>query len=351
MQPESPNDIQSTDEVSRVGLSPSGEKLEVSVVIPVRNEEASLAELIASLKTQTYQPAEIVIVDGGSTDGTVLLARRLAAGDDRFHVIEAGDATPGRGRNIGIAAARCEWIALTDAGNQLEPDWLERLTEVVQRDPEISFVYGNFEPVVNSFFTRCASLAYVSPKQARPEGPIRAPFIASSLMRRDAWKQVGGFPDLRAAEDLIFMESIERHGFKIGWAPQATSWWRLQPTLGRTYKRFEVYSRCNVWAGRQRYWHYGIARQYLLALGLILLSIFHSPWWLVGLALYFALRVVKRIWRRQENQQLLSFLNPLQFVGVAIVMLTIDLATFVGWAQALWQRPASITAHPKTIGD
>jgi glycosyltransferase involved in cell wall biosynthesis len=351
MQHESPSDLQSTDEVSRVGLSPSTEKFEVSVVIPVRNEEESLAELIASVKAQTYPPAEIVIVDGGSTDETVALARRLAAGDDRFRVIEAGDASPGRGRNVGIAAARYEWIALSDAGNQLEPTWLERLMTVVQDDSAIAFVYGNFEPVVNSFFTRCASLAYVSSKQARPGGPIRAPFIASSLMRRDVWRQVGGFSDLRAAEDLIFMESVERQGFKIGWAPQATAWWRMQPTLGRTYRRFEVYSRCNVWAGRQRYWHYGIARQYLLALALVLLSLFHSPWWLVALGLGFAARVAKRIWRRRESQQLPSLFNPVQFGGVAIIMLTIDLATFVGWAQALWQRPASIPARPETIGD
>ncbi|HEV8131164.1 MAG TPA: glycosyltransferase [Acidobacteriota bacterium] len=351
MQNESSRDIQSTDVISAADLSPAGEKFEVSVVIPVRNEAESLEELIASLKAQTYPPAEIVIVDGGSTDGTIALARRLAAEDETLRLIEAGEATPGRGRNIGTAAARWEWIAFCDAGNQLETQWLERLTEVVRSDPEVSFIYGNFEPVINSFFIRCASLAYIPPKQARPGGPIRAPTIASALMRRDAWRQVGGFPDLRAAEDLIFMESIERHGFKTGWAPQATTWWRLQPTLGRTYKRFEVYSRCNVWAGRQRFWHYGIARQYLFALGFVLLALVHSGWWLVGLGLGFAARVVKRIWQRRENHPLLWLLNPIQFGGVALILLTIDLATFVGWAQALWQRPPSITARAETIGD
>jgi GT2 family glycosyltransferase len=180
---------------------------------------------------------------------------------------------------------------------------------------------------------------------------IRAPTIASSLLRRDAWRQVGGFPDLRAAEDLIFMESIEQHGFKTGWAPQATIWWNMQPTLGRTYKRFEVYSRCNVWAGRQRFWHYGIARQYLFALGLVLLSLIHSRWWLVVLGLGFVARIGKRIWGRRADQRPLSLLNPVQFAGVAIIMLTIDLATFVGWAQALWQRPASINPRPEIIGE
>jgi glycosyltransferase involved in cell wall biosynthesis len=316
----------------------------------VRNEERSLPALIASLQAQTLPPAEVVIVDGGSTDETVALARRLTAGDDRFRVVEAGKATPGRGRNIGITTARNEWIALSDAGNQPEPQWLERLLAVVQRDPAVAFVYGNFEPVVDTFFTRCASLAYIPPKQARPGGLIRVPFIASSLVRRDAWRQVGGFPDLRAAEDLMFMEAIERHGYKIGWAPEATAWWHMQPTLGRTYKRFELYSRYNVWAGRQRFWHYGIARQYLLALIFVVLAFVHSPWWLCVIALAFAARVAKSIWRRREGHGVRWLLNPIQFLGVAIIILTVDLATFVGWAQALWQRPA-ITAHQEATGE
>lgn len=342
---------------AQVGSAQSEETLkrlgqgEVSVVIPVRNERESLAKLIDSLKAQTFPPAEIVIVDGGSTDETVALAHKLTDSDDRFRIIEGEEATPGRGRNIGIASARFDWIALCDAGSQVEPHWLEQLVAAVQRDPEVAFVYGNFETVVDSFFTRCATIAYIPPKQPRPGGLIRAPSIASSLLRRDAWRQVGGFPDLRAAEDLIFMESIEQHGFKTGWAPQATVWWNLQPTLARTYKRFAVYSRCNVWAGRQRFWHYGIARQYLLALGVVLLALVHSRWWLVVLGLGFGARIAKRIWGRRADLRPLSLLNPIQFAMVGIIMLTVDLATFVGWTQALLQRPAPVTSRPETIGD
>src|SRR5207244_861116 len=90
--------------------------MQISLVIPVRNEEQSLPLLVESIRAQTRPPDEIILVDGGSTDGTVALAGALTAADPRFRVIEAGDATPGRGRNVGIAAARHDWIALTDAG-------------------------------------------------------------------------------------------------------------------------------------------------------------------------------------------------------------------------------------------
>jgi glycosyltransferase involved in cell wall biosynthesis len=311
----------------------------VSVVIPVRNEELSLPGLVASLKAQTVQPAEVIVVDGGSSDHTVTVAQRLFSDDSRFRVVQAGMATPGRGRNVGIELARYDWIALTDAGNRVEPEWLERLLNVAQRDSEIGFVYGNFEPVVDSFFTRCAALAYVIPKRTVPAGSMRYPFIASSLLRRKVWESVGGFPDLRAAEDLIFMEKVESQGIKVGYAPEATTHWRLQPTLGRTFERFAVYSRHNIWAGRQRFWHYGIARFYLIALFFLLMALVYSPWWLTLPLAGMVARVGKSIWKNREGRGLLWALNPIQFGCVSAIIFAIDLATFTGWAQALMSPP------------
>ncbi|HYP26516.1 MAG TPA: glycosyltransferase [Blastocatellia bacterium] len=314
---------------------PLAPRLPVSLVVPLRNEAESLESLIESIRRQTFAPEEIILVDGGSTDKTVELARELSRGDGRFRVIETGEATPGRGRNIGAAAARNEWIALTDAGIRLEPTWLERLVEVVGRDPEVRVVYGSLEPVVDSFFMRCAALAYVSPKHKSPSGRIRGPFIASSLMRREVWQEAGGFPDLRAAEDLIFMERVRERGFRTGWAPSAVVWWQLRPTLRSTFQKFVLYSKHNVWAGRQWDWHYGVARAYLLALPFLLLALAHNIWWLTVPASIALARVAKNILRRREGENLFRLLNPAQFAGVAVVLGAIDLATFFGWAQAI----------------
>jgi len=326
-------------------------KIEVSVVIPVRNEELALPALVASLQAQTFPPTEVIVVDGGSTDESVAVAHRLIGDDPRFRVIEAGSATPGRGRNIGIDAARHDWIALTDAGNRLDPQWLERLLEVVRGDPEIAFVYGNFEPVTDSFFTSCAALAYVHPKRALAAGTIRYPFIASSLLSREVWQRVGGFPDMRAAEDLIFMETVEKQGFKTGYAPGATVHWHLQPTLARTFRRFALYSRHNVWAGRQGSWHYGIARHYAIALVFIVLAVLHSLWWLCVPALGLAARVAKSIWKNREGRGLMWALSPIQFMYVMTIILVVDLATFTGWLQALVSKPRDQGDSGRRPGD
>jgi glycosyltransferase involved in cell wall biosynthesis len=323
----------------------SEEHLLVSLVAPVRDEAATIDELLAGVAAQTRQPDEIVFVDGGSRDDTVERLRGAAAGSSSIRVVEAGDATPGRGRNVGIAAASYDWIALADAGNRLEPDWLARLVAIAERDPAVEVVYGNFEIATDTFFERCAALAYPPPKEARPEGLMRAPSIASVLMRREVWRKVGGFPDLRAAEDLAFMEEIARRGFKTAWEPRATIWWRLRPDFASTYAKFVLYSRHNVWAGRARLWHYGVARQYALVAVFVLLAAVHSVWWLAGIALWLAARTFRSIWRRREGRSRAWALNPAQFFGVMLILLTIDLGTFVGWAQALLTRP------PATVGD
>ncbi len=314
--------------------------LNVSVIVPVRNEAASLPALIASLRQQTFSPTEIVIVDGGSTDETAALARQLTADDARFRVIEAGAATPGRGRNVGSAAARCAWLAYTDAGIRVEPTWLARLTHEVVRDGTVEVVYGNFEPVTRTRFERAAALTYPPPKQMRPGGLMRGPSIASSLMRRAVWQRVGGFPDLRAAEDLLFMKRIVQAGCKIAWAAQATVWWQLQPTFGSTFRKFLNYSRHNVWAGQQRYWHYGLARQYLIAALFVGLALWHTRWWLLVLPLGLLARVAKSIWQRREGRGWWWACTPVQFGYVLLITLTIDAATFIGWMQAAWRTPA-----------
>src|SRR5213593_4350868 len=201
-------------------LEGAGRPFAVSLVVPVRDEASSIGALLESIQGQTFPPDEIVFVDGGSKDDTVRQLRRAAREDER--------------------------IPLTEAGTRPERTWLERLVDEVRRDTSLQVVFGHYEPVIVSFFERCAALAYVSPAQRRPGGMMRGPSIASALLRRSVWRAAGGCPDLRAAEDLIFMEAINNHGFTTGWAPGAVIWWQLQPSLGRTIRKFVSYSRHNV---------------------------------------------------------------------------------------------------------
>jgi glycosyltransferase involved in cell wall biosynthesis len=308
--------------------------VDVTIVVPVRDEEASVDDLAASIAAQAVAPAAVVFVDGGSTDRTARVLAGWAAQRPSWRVLDAGPATPGRARNLGIAAATTEWVALTDAGIELDPHWLARLAEVARYDPAVDVVYGHHEPAPGGFVSRCASLAYVPPPRRTARGPVRDRSIASALLRRSAWEAAGGFPDLRAAEDRIFMRALVAAGQRSASAPEATVRWQLQPDLLRTFRRFRTYSRVNVTAGEARYWHYGVARQYLACVPFVVLAHRRRAWLAVP-ALGFAVRVVRSVLQRREGRPAWWALGPVRLAGVGTVLLTCDLATFVGWSDAL----------------
>lgn len=306
----------------------------VSLVVPARDEASSVEVLVRSIHRQTRQPDEVVIVDGGSTDGTPDIVRRLIDNDRRYRLLDGGGSTPGRGRNIGIEAASNPWVALTDAGIELDPHWLDRLVRVVEHDEAVDVVYGSFAAARGSWFERCADLAYVSRLAPSPVGPVRTRFIASCLLRKEAWRRAGGFRDLRAAEDLLFMRRLDELGCRVAFAPEATATWQLQPTPAATFRRFRRYSMHNVLAGQQPYWHHGLARQYFAALVLVVATraVRRSPAPLLAAA--GSARVARTLWRRREGRGVLWVLRPDRFATVAAIMALVDVATFAGWLDA-----------------
>lgn len=307
----------------------------VSLVIPLRDETETIAALVDSIKRQTFLPEEVVLVDGGSTDGTVEVAAKLIAGDERFRIIEAGDAMPGRGRNVGVENARNEWIAFTDAGIKLENTWLEKLVEALAEKSGSDVIYGNYAPIKNTFFEKCAVFAYVAPQG---KNVIRGKFIASALLKKKVWQKVGGFPDSRAAEDLMFMDAVEKQGFVTAYAPEAMVYWELRPDFLSTFRKFVLYSKYNVWAKREWQWHYGLVRQYLLLLPFIMLALLHSAWWILGIAVWLFVRTVKRILSHRYDFGWTTLLNPLVFLTTMFLITMIDFAVFAGWIQAILHK-------------
>ena len=326
--------------------------LKVSLVIPIRNEADSIEMLIESIGRQTLPPDEVVVVDGGSTDSTVEKVERLAAESTSIKLIKTEGATPGKGRNLGIDALSNEWVALTDAGIRLDENWLE---ELVKAADGADIVYGNYAPDLGEIFNaetrrrgdasglfqKCAALAYVPPQRA--EG-IRGKFIASSLINKKVWEAVGGFPDWRAAEDLMFMERADALGFRAAIAPKALVYWSLRPDLASTFQKFVLYSKHNVWAGRQWDWHYGVLKQYLVLVPFLLLAAFHSWWWLLAMPLWLFARTAKRTFMHRYEYGVSPLFNPMVVFGVGLLVLVIDAATFVGWAQALRRTTPSAEA-------
>lgn len=309
--------------------------LPVALVIPVRDEALTIDALLESIDAQTAPPAQVIFVDAGSTDGTASILSERAMGRPRYSLVEAGGvATPGRARNLGVAAASHEWLAMTDAGITLEPTWLQRLWEAHLDDPQAGVVYGNYEFDVHSLFEECASVAYGVPKRATPSGLCRGPQVVSCLVRRAAFDAVGGFVDRRAGEDESFVRALESGGVRAAWAPGATVWWRLRPDFPSTFERFRLYSYHYVLGGEKRLWHHRLRRGYQPVAAGLLLSMIHSPRWLLLAGGTLSARVAIRLRRHRHDRDWSWLLRPDRVGLITLLMVSTDAATALGWWQA-----------------
>jgi glycosyltransferase involved in cell wall biosynthesis len=114
----------------------------VSVIIPVYNCQDYIAEAIRSIANQTVRDVEIVVVDDGSTDSTLAVARREAAQDSRVVVItQPNSGMPGAARNAGIRACRGDFIAFLDADDIYEPDKIEQELTAFGDFPDVDVVF------------------------------------------------------------------------------------------------------------------------------------------------------------------------------------------------------------------
>jgi len=312
--------------------------MKISVIIPVRNEEASIRVLVDSLLNQTLKPAEILITDGGSTDATTQIISEYVERGAPVRLIRGGPALPGRGRNLAAAEAANEWLAFIDAGTRPDPSWLEALAKRAQLDSDADVVYGTYEPVTDTLFSRCAVMAYVAPPVKIEGRLIRTRSIASVLMKRNVWNTVGGFPeDLRSAEDLLFMNKIDHANFRVVNAPEALVHWQVQSTPWLTFKRFVTYARHNMRAALWREWQAAIFRRYGLLLVMALpVFIVGVKWLMVTLALWVAMllaRAAVAIWRNRACYPAGIFENLARMMVLAPLIAMLDAATIIGTLQ------------------
>ncbi|KKN24680.1 hypothetical protein LCGC14_0892580, partial [marine sediment metagenome] len=296
------------------------------VIIPVLNEAESIGELITSLRLQTKPPGEIVVTDGGSRDKTLECLLKFQWKRTPLRVIMPDHAYPGEGRNLAIMASKHDVLAFVDAGVRINYQWLEELLAPLEADPSIDVVFGHYEPVQDTFFTKCAAMAYVEPPKNTGGLTIRTHAIFCSAMRKSVWKEVGGFPNYRAAEDLIFIERILAGPYQVAYTKKAIAHLELRPTWRATVKRFSEYSRHNLRAGRARHWHLPLLKVYGTMTALLALSVFHDPIWAMGIVIGAAYRVAMRLAAYDVPPPAFKML-----LMTGWILLSVELATFHGW--------------------
>ncbi len=285
--------------------------MKVALIVTVKNEAGSLAHLLDSIAAQTRAPDEIVIVDGGSTDGTRDVLRDYATRLP-IRTFALPGANISQGRNAAIRAATGDVICSTDAGVRLDECWVEELVKLFKAD-ESKDESGEMKDKVSSFIFPPSSLAVVSgffvpdprgvfetalaattlPALAdiRPEKFL--PSSRSMAFRKAAWAKANGYPEwLDFCEDLVFDFALRAAGCRFAFAPRAVAHFRPRANLRGFLKQYYQYARgdgkANLWFTRHliRYATYLAALPLLIALT-IAAPLVALPFWLLAAAIMF----------------------------------------------------------------
>lgn len=318
--------------------------MKVSVIVTVLNEREAIERLLQSLEAQTRPPDEVVIADGGSTDGTIaILSAWASAGRLPLRILEKPGANISEGRNAAIGAATGDVIATTDAGVRLEQDWLEKLVAPFEgQDPEhvVSVVSGWFVADAQTLFETVMG-ATVLPHVREIEPETFLPSSRSVAFRKAAWEASDGYPEwLDYCEDLIFDFRLRDLYGSFSFAPEAAVHFRPRGSLRAFFKQYYLYARgdgkADLWRSRHaiRYLTYLFAAPLLLTLALV-----HSPWWwlalLVGVAAYTA-TPYRRLWPMLAPY---GFLDRLKAVFlVPVIRVVGDVAKMIGYPAGLAWR-------------
>jgi glycosyltransferase involved in cell wall biosynthesis len=179
----------------------------ISVALPVLNGANYVADAVSSVLGQTYGAFELVIADNNSDDETGAVVERITKGDDRVKIVRS-QSRLGQKDNVNRSVQLCAgtWVKVLCHDDFLEPNCLERLATVLNSVSRDVVLLGHGERLLfgNGYLHTFDSLSAEPPlrvyngrlfMRSQLEGRTAAPLpaLTTSLVRRDAWHDMGGF--------------------------------------------------------------------------------------------------------------------------------------------------------------
>ncbi len=203
----------------------------VSVITPAWNAGAFIGATMGSVRQQTFTDWEMVVVDDGSTDGTVATVERHAALDPRIRLIRQANAGPSAARNRGMRAARGQFFAFLDSDDLWLPEFLAAQLAVFARHPDTGLVTGNglflggpFDGLPTREVTRDLPVLPLAELIANEQS-----IFIMTVFRRAVFETIGGLDEAQwTSEDYDFWLRAAAAGFIVRRNPRPLGRYRVR---------------------------------------------------------------------------------------------------------------------------
>lgn len=224
-------------------LEPSGDDLAaaraawpgVSVVIPARNEQHTIADTLEAALHLRWPQLEVIVIDDGSTDATRQMVEHIAdrvrrTGDTgRRITLITKDRAEGKARSLNeaIAATDNELVLILDADTAVADDIVELVAPQLHHHPDVGAVAANVRVLDTArLLQKLQAIEFSSTVSTQRRGHAAWGRIstisgACALLRRSALIEVGGFDATQPAEDIELTWRLQTQGWRVGYEPQA----------------------------------------------------------------------------------------------------------------------------------
>jgi glycosyltransferase involved in cell wall biosynthesis/NADPH:quinone reductase-like Zn-dependent oxidoreductase len=211
---------------------------ETSIVIRSFNEAEYIEDVLEAVSDQRYQDFEIILVDSGSTDGTLEIAEPYV---DRIEFVAPNDFTFGHSCNVGCEVANGRFVSFLSAhAIPTDDEWLQTMVENLRGDESVALTYSNqIGAEQNKFSERRLFNQLFGTRRKRQEPPDYFANNASSVIRRNLWEQYSFDEYLTGHEDIEWAKHFMDQGFTVIYEPDACIYHIHDETEEQVYNRFE----------------------------------------------------------------------------------------------------------------
>ncbi len=239
----------------------------VCALVPTYNRADYLGDCLRSLRAQTRQPDQIIVINDGSTDTTGDVVRAFGPEIQLLNKPNGGKASA---LNLGLQHSQADYIWICDDDDLAAPDGLEVLCQALDSHPEADIAFGEYRVFSGETPDRLVSVPGSRPRPAEPnpkilflEGMFTNQF--AMLVRRRLYEKVGPFrEDMRRSQDLEMTLRLTRHATAIP-VPRCIFYYRQHEGLrGTAAERFAARRNITTWATYEKKIYETVAKTYAL---------------------------------------------------------------------------------------